>query len=354
MKRRTKTPDAAMMGPDPSVLGPRWKYSQINMTKAFSWFTYYHEPKEGIEWVLTYLSNNNYTPDQIKAFKSAKAEQIPMWVCTLAKMKNGGCLFPKEWDTRLALRIAEIIDSASTPPPLPAHVVSFPKEVATITLVDELLDQFYQSKYKGAVPDLYNILSEKKYRTTESSIAADYYTALLKEVKDDLEGYDHLNARNKKAYINFLEKIINDLRLYAKNLRKAAKTRKPRAKKLKSAEQLVSNVKFLVEDKELKIVSEAPSAIVGANVVWLWNPKNRILSYLQAEPNSQLSVKGMTIIGYDKKISKTKKIRKPSMIPEMLNSGKVTMLKDFNKLKTTDTPATGRISKDVMIVRVIK
>jgi len=173
------------------------------------------------------------------------------------------------------------------------------------------------------------------------------YTAIL----DELDTYEHLTAKQKKAYVIFLKAIIDDCEKYLSNTRKATKLRKPRKKKFKSADQLAAKVRFKEAEPELKLTSVPPSSIVGSQSVWLYNVKTRKITYLSGD---KLSTKGTTVIGFDPDKSFSKVIRKPETLADLLNTPRTKMLKDIQVLKTKATPANGRLSTDVLILRANK
>lgn len=231
-----------------------------------------------------------------------------------------------------------------------------PKSNPAIAGLDEKLDEFYNSNYKLCDTNAYNLITEGKFKPQEVRAASDLYQGLVNDLRDPKakEGYTHLKPRQKSNYITFLEKMIEDCQLFLGNSRKSSKVRKPRKKKIKSVDQLTAKVKFKAEDVSLKMVSVAPSTIVGAIGVWLFNTKTRRLTYLAAGGTGSLSIKGTTVIRFDPEISKQKKIRKPEWLQDVLSGTKASMLKSFGKLKTKEYVANGRINGDTLILKVIK
>ena len=109
---------------------------------------------------------------------------------------------------------------------------------------------------------------------------------------------------------------------------------------------------FKVRDDEYKIVSVPPEKIIDATQVWIFNTKDRFL--YKYTSTGGLLVKGTTLQEFDEANSFKKKIRKPDVIlPEVLNGGKVKLRKLMDTIAAKEGKVTGRINKDMIILRVI-
>lgn len=166
------------------------------------------------------------------------------------------------------------------------------------------------------------------------------------------EGYSHYKSKDFKRHLAFLNKVIEECDSYYKIKQT---TRKARVPKAPSKEKLVGKMKFLVEDKLLKIASVSPASIVGAEELWVYNTRTRKLGrYVADEYAKTLSVKGTTIIGFDESKSVTKTLRKPdSQIKEFMKAGKVQTRKFMDTVKTTETRLNGRINSDTLLLKVL-
>jgi hypothetical protein len=94
--------------------------------------------------------------------------------------------------------------------------------------------------------------------------------------------------------------------------------------------------------------------IVGAEVLWVYNVKNRkIGKYVADSHGGALGVKGTTIIGYDEAKSVQKTLRKPEeQLKQFLASSKVDLRKFIENIKTTDIKLNGRINPDTILLKV--
>ena len=166
------------------------------------------------------------------------------------------------------------------------------------------------------------------------------------------EGYSHYKAADYKRCEAFYEKLFQDLAAYnqTKKATKKAAVRKPPAK-----EKLVKSLKYLKQDTTLKIVSVNPVDIVGAEVLWVYNVKNRKLGkYVAEDQGGVLGVKGTSITGFDLNKSTQKTLRKPEeQIKAFLASSKVELRKFLANIKTTEIKLNGRINADTILLKVI-
>lgn len=173
------------------------------------------------------------------------------------------------------------------------------------------------------------------------------------------EGYSHLSKRDVQNYITALETLVDACMLIV-DASKA--TRKPRTAKPKSADKVVSKLKYLKVDQKNSLASINPTDIVGASELWVFNIKTRKLGkYVasnidptgQARAGSGLSVKGATIIGFNEELSVQKTLRKPEVqLKEFKAAGKVALRKFMEEIATTDTKLNGRINADTVLLKV--
>ena len=166
------------------------------------------------------------------------------------------------------------------------------------------------------------------------------------------EGFEHLNKKDIIAHRDFYQSLINDANAQV-NAKKA--TRKSRKRKAPSKDKIVKRVQYMKESTELKATSIDPVEILGATQLWVFNVKKRKLGVYIASDLAGLYVKGTTIQSFNTSESIQKTIRKPkSIIRDVINAGKVKLRKIMLDIKAKESALTGRISKDVLILKVVK
>ena len=173
------------------------------------------------------------------------------------------------------------------------------------------------------------------------------------------EGYNHLKKADIAKFRKAIETVNAELDFI---IDQAKATRKPRKPKARSASKVVEKLKFCKADDKYSLASIAPTAIVGASELWVFNTKTRKLGkYIasnidptgQGRGNSGLSVKGTTIIGFDEEQSVQKTLRKPpEQLKEFKAAGKVALRKFLDEIATTDTKLNGRCNPDTVLLKV--
>jgi hypothetical protein len=149
----------------------------------------------------------------------------------------------------------------------------------------------------------------------------------------------------------FFNKLIDDVQRYGNVTKKTRTPRKPRAI---SMDKKLKNLKYQKESAEFKIATINPEKIIGAQELWTFNTKYKIVTVFRAIDRGGLQVKGTSIIGYDEKTSVSKGTgRKPEIVLDKLqNSGKIVLRKLMEELKT-DKPFQLRINENTVLMKVI-
>jgi hypothetical protein len=166
------------------------------------------------------------------------------------------------------------------------------------------------------------------------------------------ESYSHFNAKQLTALIAMHKKIIDacDIVIIEQKATKA-----PRKVKQKSADQLVSKLKYKSNDPSYGIASVAPSGLIGAVAAVVFNCKNRKLGLYVAIDADGFKVKGTTLLNFNEETSTQKTLRKPGdVLPEFKKITKPKALKAYNALTTTDTKLNGRFNDETIILAVFK
>jgi hypothetical protein len=166
------------------------------------------------------------------------------------------------------------------------------------------------------------------------------------------EGYKHVSRKNVNKLIAFYESIATACEQIAAE-QKVLK--KPRAKKVKPAEDLVKKIKFMLTEPKLGITSVPPASIIGAQAAVVYNAKTRKIGMYIAKTSAGLSVKGTSITEFTEK-SFQKTLRKPleqlKEFKEQNTQRRVDVW--FSNIKTTGVALNGRVSEDIVILKVFK
>jgi hypothetical protein len=227
-----------------------------------------------------------------------------------------------------------------------------------IGILEGAVDEFILSDFKK-VPNTLELMREQGVLGAHGATIVNVFKKFRDEFrlaisgKDEQlnEGYSNYTESQMKKMEALYDQIISDtLTIMGDSIA----AREPRAKKPKSPERQVKSLKFCEEDTDLKIKSIPPTRMVGAEGVWSYHRKSRLLSYYAADDASGLGVKGCALTNYSKSKSRTKKLRKPEeVLPQIISGGKVYLKKIMDDLTTKDVKVTGRLNKETLLVRVM-
>jgi hypothetical protein len=333
--------------------------------------------------VVEWMELNSYAKDEINAFRKLKDSRLNSTMCAIAACLLRGMpevheSFNSGKDTGAWLRgaIADSIASGTYDNDEPEETVEAKPEVKKETIQDRLAEKFAEAmgEIEGAIDEFlatgkefstYKFLSAQNIAVQYSSKIPDIIQHKLNEMNEVLEGkdaqllegYKHMGKREIKAYIKFLENIINDSVAYKTS--KLATRAKPKRKPV-PPERQVKGLKFLKEFAELGLKSINPTEILGVSELWTYNTKTRKLGRFVVSMHgdmaiSTLGVKGSAITGYDELKSTCKTLRKPAeKLAEFKTQGKPGLRKFMDSIKSVETKLKGRISPETILLRAIK
>ncbi len=350
-----KMASRAIMGPEPAKQGAQFVPDRVNLINAYSWYAEQYEVPKVRHWVIDWMrSSDAFSDEDTKAYEASKDMHTSMTMCAVARMLMLGCPLSKVELDYLTTRIREVIASNAKEDD-PVHVAVKPRRSSNvIATIESELDKFY-ADYKFFKPDVYNLLKKAEAKPSDANTVIKFYEPLYEEVKEAGEGYERLRRSKKKreAYVQFVEAILEDAKLYVRNERTTSvKPRKVR--KVREASQ-VKKIKFATEDANLKLVSADPSTIINATVVYTYNPKYKLLTQLLAEKGKAFSIKGTTIQNVDEKLSGSKSVKSPNeYMPAFVMGNKASMGREYTELKSTARKATGRINENIIILKAYK
>lgn len=368
-KVRGKFSDEKYTGPEP-VLSD--KHTSVEEASVYNWYNYYYSHEDAKTFALTYLKSVKFDKAKLKKLASVRADKLRTvgWLCR--SLSQGGSLSPA-LTKKLWSQIEDILKSTVEPIDEPTEsnetvqnetkVVSIHDRVNAkadnlIADIEDKLDLFYR---EGKSFDAAAWFRKNDVKAQVAQKIAAYYKPLYSEIYDAQQGKDaqlvEAYARWKKskkfkAYLEFVRDII----AAAEGRAAVAKAvRKPRKKKEKPASAIVAKLQFLAEDAALDIKSIKPAEIVGAQQLWVYNNKYKTLAVYNAMGPSGFSVKGTTVLGFDEKTSIIKTLRKPKeQLKTLQGAGKIALRKFMDGIKSKSKPATGRINKDTVLIRVGK
>lgn len=257
-------------------------------------------------------------------------------------------------------------DEAAATPKRTVNIQEVMREKADEALseVEELWDNFVDAGYPkdfSVDKKVVGALSSRNILPQHIASAIKRWQRLLdehlevQEGKDEQlnEAYSNLGKMQIRYSIKLIEDIISEFNGYI-SLKQAAK--KPRAKKAVPVEKIVSKLKHCKNFKDdalkLELVGLSPVKLHESTEAWVYDTKKRKMHHYVADSYSKcLMVKGNTIIGFDKKASGIKTLRKPSEQIKALMGSKPAARKYFDDIKAVEAVPNGRFNADMIILK---
>lgn len=327
-----------------------------NFTDALNWYNYMSDEDQSRDWFFTYVKKN-YTKGEVAALRKLPKWKISKTLGSVARILTNGNVLPDRnmeyFDrsvkdlVKMAASVVEKVETEETPK-------------TTVTIQDRVQAKIYNlitdcEEALDTIQDfnVYNWLQAKEATPQAANALREYYSKFAADHEPD--EFDTPAMKKHRAQLKkYWEEFVLLIDRYINN-KKAVKVRKPREKKVKSAVELVKNLKFRKEDPSLKIVSVHPAEIIGCQQLWVYNTKYRKLTQYLALGPAGIQVKGTTVTGWDIESSTSKTLRKPEeSLTALLSAGKVMLRSFMSNIKTAESKPNGRINNECILVRVVK
>jgi hypothetical protein len=169
------------------------------------------------------------------------------------------------------------------------------------------------------------------------------------------EGYSRYSKMQIRYMIKFVEDVIAEMNGYI-SLKQVAK--KPRAKKVVPVEKIVAKVKYAKTFKDealkLEITGLSPAKLHQCAEAFVYDTAKRKIIWLVADDYSKcLSIKGNTVLGFDKKKSMSKTVRKPGeFLKAMMSASRPATRKMIDEIKSVAAIPNGRFNANIVILKV--
>lgn len=324
------------------------------VTDALNWYNYNMDDKDGVNFLHTYLANQGRN-DLAKIVKAVGERCFSPTTMKLARMVNLGAILPPvaiEW---MEKGLADGLDKYERIKSEKVVKYEAPKKLneKNVTLLNPIEDAILARNSKF---DLGKYLTTNSVTQETASKIAKFYEEELNAAKK-MKPDDYVTQQDIDAHVKYLDKIVIAAKTFAGiPLTTEAKVRKPRTKKVIPPEKKVAGMKFAKEFADYNIKSINPADIIGKQSLWVYDFKNVKLTHFKAENEKGLDVKGTTIINYSEALSESKRVGRKAkeIVPSVLSGGKVYLRKLLSTINTGKLPLTGRISENVVLLRVEK
>ena len=341
------------------------------LRKSFFYYNYYYTQKDCKKHVVKWMQENNYSKADVSKFIRSPDRSIPMTACGLVMAARQGMPMREKELTYLKERLHEAINSDELEPEAVAADKPVVQAVRAPTIQDRLNEKtaehlahfegLYDEILAGETvkPDAFNYLTANTVPQSQINKFEQLFTVrkgellVAQERRDEQveEAYKHYKAADFRRHHAFLDQLLSDLDQY-RSVKKA--TKKARVKRAPNKEKVVSKLKYMKEEKTLKLVSINPVDIVGAQELWAYNTKTRKLyKYIADTLQGPLGVKGTSLTGFDPVKSVGKTLRKPEeKLKEFAKATKVQLRRFLEDIKATETIGNGRMNSDTVLLKV--
>ena len=343
---------------------------KIAEIRALNWYNYFCDNKKAKTFVVEYMASIGRSKEEISLVASSDAS-IPVQLGWVARMMCMGYEPSESFKNFFVKEFKNIVETAKKTKKPKASVVVATTTAPVVSIQDRirekaseeageiegLVDDFIIGGCKSA-PDMQSYLKSKDLSSIVQKKMCEVFIKRSKEFEDVMNTSD---ADIKEGYSNFSKVQLRKVKefydaIVAETNRGAEKkpTRKARKVKEKPASVVASKVQYMKDFAELNLKSILPEKIVGANQVWLYNTKTKLLGMYNSDNAKGLTIKGTTIQNFNVETSIGKRLRKPeATIKDVLNGGKIVLKKLLDGLTTKPAELTGRINSDTIVVRVI-
>ena len=329
---------------------------------SINWYNYMCSSSDARAYIETYLKNQARTAE-LKKLKTVNDIWIPTSAAWAARLISRGFALPEGAHESMENKLKSVLNSRSTTAVVKATVEQ-PKVSIQERMKEKSSDLIgdIESLIDSSEPfSLYEWLKKKEVPASYCAGIIAYYAPWLDELLEAMDtkdeqlkyAYSRFTKKQLKERVLFFSKLLEDAERYGSNTKKARAPRKPRTPKIVTAEKKLKNLKFQKEAKEFQLVSVNPEKIIGAQELWTFNTKYKLLTVLRALDRGGLQVKGTSITGYNEETSVSKRIgRKPEeIVKKVLTGGKLMLRKVTDGLK--DASLAYRINENTILLKVV-
>jgi hypothetical protein len=374
-------------------LSPKWEGADdwsvyeytVMFREALKYYRLENSAKELKPKVIDWMGRSGYGREQIAEFKKTKD-----WRCNLTMGAIAACLIrgmpdvkqgfngdrsAVEWlkeqisntvqQGRFDLEEVDVVKAAKITAPVMNIQDRIREQSGTMSEeIDYAIDAWVvdPEAFDPKAFKMVNLLRGKGAKAAQARYIKSFFVSGQNELTELASGgadeqlresYKHLPRKHIKKLIDFYESIMTACEQI---IAEAKVLKKPRAAKIKPAEDQVKKLKFMLSDTKVGITSVPPATIIGAQTLVVYNTRTRKLGYYIAKTSSGLGVKNSSITEFTEK-SMQKTLRKPAeQLKEFKeqNTQKRSETWFVKSIKTTETLLNGRISEDVVILKVYK
>lgn len=373
-----KDMDFVYLGSEPNFSDsqPSDESRKFALIKAYNWYSHFYTNKEAKEFLVRYLEDTKSAVNAKLISKVPDNKMLPTagWMARTATrglvLDQRQLEFINEAVTKLVDYAKSTIEEEETAAEDTSgnrmNIQEIMRERANEAAaeVEGMFDKFLiegctknfdldkkvieEFKSRNILPQHLSSLTKRWERIR------DEYEAVLAGKDDQInEGYASYSKSQMKNKLKFAEQVLAEINNYVSFKQS---TKKVRVRKPVPVEKIVSKLKYCKSFKDdaqkLDLIGLHPSKLHGAAEAWVYDTKKRKMHHYVADGYSKvLSIKGNTVIGFDKNQSEIKTLRKPAEQLKQLTGSKPAARKFFGDIKSVAVCPKGRFSTDLIIMK---
>ena len=344
---------------------------------AFNWYNYNSTQKDIKNNYIKYLKSNIvYAKPTVAAVNAVEPYDIGNVYSHLARMCMNGYTMSEHEQAKFTTRLDSLVEKGNAilaskkekaDTKAKAPVISIQQRVRNATSeilgeIDGEIDGYIEDGFPKLTEsfDLYAFLQKKEVKGAHTRYVIAHLEEQLVELKELaegtdeqlVEGYSHITKTKQNRLRKFVAALIEEAEDWLTNCKGNRKVRK---RKPKSPKDIVKALKYKKSDEDYGIESVNPTSILDAAQVWVFDTKTRFMyKYVS---NVGMTVKGSTLKEFDESSSFKKKIRESyceGLLKDVTTGGKVKLKKVLADINAKEVSVTGRIGKEMVIVRTVK
>lgn len=323
------------------------------LTRAYSWYNYFYSIPELRPWIEEWMMKEGWSDRRIRNFQRLSDHVLSNSIGGTARMLLNGIHLPDDLVKRFIYKLESLtkddeIIIEKTPPSKNPHT-------NYIAWIDEQFD-------KREVPDIARYARDNSLTQGNMKAIIDHTKPLVEEIElvlnksdpDLVEGYRNWRTNDLRKFHDNLVKMLGVLDIGTKSKPRIIKDKKGMAKKKvipkeKQASSMLYNEHGILE---LGIRGHKPISVIGAQQVWLYNPKYKALDVINSLDEKGFGIKGTGLTNMDHTRSFGKKLKKQEQLLEFMGKSKNGLMKFFDDLTTKQNNTNGRTTRDVVILKV--
>ena len=376
---RPKDVDAIYYGAEPNFSEgqPEAEKRNLAVGLAYNWYSHFYGPKEAKDFLAQYLDAKE--PAKAKIVRRAPDNKMsPTWGFT-ARMAVRGLELNEHETTRINEQVDKLVNAVSAEAKAAKKAeAELGKKVQRPSIqeimrekadeagseIEAIWDEYLDANKPKDFSVTRRIINELQSRNVLPQHIApmirrwerlrdEYLEVQAGKCPQLNEAYSDYSKMQIRNAIKLVEEIIAEFNGYI-SLKQAVK--KVRVKKPVPVEKTVAKLKFCRSFTDtvlkLELVGLHPVKLHNATEAWVYDTIKRKMHHYVADDYSKcLIVKGNMLLGFDKKESGVKTLRKPAEQIKALTGSKPAARKYFNEIKAVATIPNGRFNAGMIILK---